>query len=60
MEGKLGIALGPGTFFILMAQSAMYASLRVSRGQFGISHIGMLLTSCGLRGVNGQVGPTKN
>ena len=54
-----GIASGPCASSILMAQRAMYASLGVTRRQFGISCTGMLLTSCGVRGVNGDVRPTK-
>ena len=48
-------------FFILMTLSAMYASLGVTRRQFGISCTGMLLTSCGVKRVNGEhMGEAKN
>ena len=56
-----GIASGSGAFFILMTLSAMYASLGVTRRQFGISCTGMLLTSCGVKRVNGEhMGEAKN
>ena len=37
-----------------MTLSDMYAFLSVTRRHFGTSCTGMLLTSCGVRGVNGE------